>query len=144
MFRRPPKSNRTATLVPYTTLFRSVRRQMGLGGPALADFRLHGPALHAQLPRLAFAQRARRVAQPDFAFDDAARARRHPDARGAALRAVRGRRFLRGARLSLPADANLAAPPRGGLPPDPQPARGRPPARRLPAEGLRADRPRAG
>src|SRR3546814_1512220 len=26
MIRRPPRSNRTATLLPYTTLFRSIRR----------------------------------------------------------------------------------------------------------------------
>src|SRR3546814_8755932 len=29
MIRRPPRSTRTDTLVPYTTLFRSKRRQLG-------------------------------------------------------------------------------------------------------------------
>src|SRR3546814_10202507 len=32
MIRRPPRSTRTDTLFPYTTLFRSVRRQ-GIGDP---------------------------------------------------------------------------------------------------------------
>src|SRR3546814_15612899 len=31
MIRRPPRSTRTDTLFPYTTLFRSVRRRTGLG-----------------------------------------------------------------------------------------------------------------
>src|SRR3546814_1695887 len=34
MIRRPPRSTRTDTLFPYTTLFRSQRRQGGLGGIA--------------------------------------------------------------------------------------------------------------
>src|SRR3546814_9417960 len=31
MIRRPPRSTRTDTLFPYTTLFRSVRRRLGAG-----------------------------------------------------------------------------------------------------------------
>src|SRR3546814_1141858 len=42
MMRRPPRSTRTDTLFPYTTLFRAARRAMkpvifGLAGPALTD-----------------------------------------------------------------------------------------------------------
>src|SRR3546814_1605386 len=37
MIRRPPRSTRTDTLFPYTTLFRSTQRTLGpLGGPARA------------------------------------------------------------------------------------------------------------
>src|SRR3546814_11397813 len=35
MIRRPPRSTRTDTLFPYTTLFRSVRRVMGPAGAEL-------------------------------------------------------------------------------------------------------------
>src|SRR3546814_8033047 len=34
MIRRPPRSTRTDTLFPYTTLFRSVRRRTAFAGPA--------------------------------------------------------------------------------------------------------------
>src|SRR3546814_10007058 len=34
MIRRPPRSTRTGTLFPYTTLFRSVRRPAGSSAPA--------------------------------------------------------------------------------------------------------------
>src|SRR3546814_9289048 len=38
MIRRPPRSTRTDTLFPYTTLFRSMTPLfLGLGGPALTD-----------------------------------------------------------------------------------------------------------
>src|SRR3546814_18564578 len=40
MIRRPPRSTRTDTLFPYTTLFRSP-------GPAPADGQPHGPEHHA-------------------------------------------------------------------------------------------------
>src|SRR3546814_20250605 len=33
MIRRPPKSTRTDTLFPYTTLFRSILRALGVGPP---------------------------------------------------------------------------------------------------------------
>src|SRR3546814_11617333 len=33
MIRRPPRSTRTDTLFPYTTLFRSLRQSRGLSGP---------------------------------------------------------------------------------------------------------------
>src|SRR3546814_6637292 len=36
MIRRPPRSTRTDTLFPYTTLFRSIRRGRRLRSPALA------------------------------------------------------------------------------------------------------------
>src|SRR3546814_5500754 len=39
MIRRPPRSTRTATLCPYTTLFRSSR--LGPGRPVEGDVRLH-------------------------------------------------------------------------------------------------------
>src|SRR3546814_1933060 len=51
MIRRPPRSTRTDTLLPYTTLFRSARFQEGRGRTARAlrskavraPFRRHGP-----------------------------------------------------------------------------------------------------
>src|SRR3546814_7922993 len=36
MIRRPPRSTRTDTLFPYTTLFRSVLQRLGGGEPAVA------------------------------------------------------------------------------------------------------------
>src|SRR3546814_10798968 len=42
MLRRPPRSTRTDTLLPYTTLFRSVvvpQRGFHFGAPNLVDFR---------------------------------------------------------------------------------------------------------
>eukprot|EP01136_Pigoraptor_vietnamica_P034484 Opistho-1_new@98502 len=111
---------------------------MGRSRPARANLRLHGGALHAQLLRLALAQRARRIAQPDLALDDAAGPRRDPDARGAPLRAFRGSRLLRRARLSHLAIADLAAPPRLGHPSGRQLARGRRAAHRLVGDGRRA------
>src|SRR3546814_14045809 len=47
MIRRPPRSTRTATLVPYTTLFRS-RPADATGGAASAPRRRHQPARRAQ------------------------------------------------------------------------------------------------
>src|SRR3546814_11013486 len=48
MIRRPPRSTRTDTLFPYTTLFRSVRRSRRaraarVGRPAIADRRDRDP-----------------------------------------------------------------------------------------------------
>src|SRR3546814_7206730 len=51
MIRRPPRSTRTDTLFPYTTLFRSAHHPLGQQAtgerhaPALAFQRLSGPAL---------------------------------------------------------------------------------------------------
>src|SRR3546814_3329431 len=43
MIRRPPRSTRTDTLFPYTTLFRSqVRRRLGVAGAAEHAARLRG------------------------------------------------------------------------------------------------------
>src|SRR3546814_2872246 len=47
MIRRPPRSTRTDTLFPYTTLFRSPDVHAGAGGPARAVPRGH----RAPLPR---------------------------------------------------------------------------------------------
>src|SRR6056297_3757203 len=44
MMRRPPRSTRTDTLFPYTTLFRSVHARTRGSGPALVL--LHGWGLH--------------------------------------------------------------------------------------------------
>src|SRR3546814_10677322 len=41
MIRRPPRSTRTDTLFPYTTLFRSAGERLGLAIPGLAA--LHAP-----------------------------------------------------------------------------------------------------
>src|SRR3546814_2388908 len=42
MIRRPPRSTRTDTLFPYTTLFRSVERLRGLGLGGAGGRRLRG------------------------------------------------------------------------------------------------------
>src|SRR3546814_13335923 len=44
MIRRPPRSTRTDTLFPYTTLFRSARRSVGGAGNRGA----HGSTAHGQ------------------------------------------------------------------------------------------------
>src|SRR3546814_1325241 len=54
MIRRPPRSTRTDTLFPYTTLFRSLLRRMRLGAVALqpllpAADRQHPVGAHLQL-----------------------------------------------------------------------------------------------
>src|SRR3546814_12563302 len=63
MLRRPPRSTRTDTLFPYTTLFRSVadeRRRLGLEQPAVALLQpLRQPLAHDQQRR----QRQRREQQ---------------------------------------------------------------------------------
>src|SRR3546814_7974013 len=74
MIRRPPRSTRTDTLFPYTTLFRSV----GFGFEALGDlFDRHlfaetrladDPGFHLGARRVERAER-RRVEQPRFALD---------------------------------------------------------------------------
>src|SRR3546814_3472740 len=38
MIRRPPRSTRTDTLFPYTTLFRSIVRSLGLDRPGIQHF----------------------------------------------------------------------------------------------------------
>src|SRR3546814_15160451 len=52
MIRRPPRSTRTDTLFPYTTLFRSAKAGAVAGGARIAvgyDGRLSSPALEAAL-----------------------------------------------------------------------------------------------
>src|SRR3546814_5748125 len=49
MIRRPPRSTRTDTLFPYTTLFRSPARGVGAGLP---DLDLAGDSGRPQPPRL--------------------------------------------------------------------------------------------
>src|SRR3546814_19557192 len=52
MLRRPPRSTRTDTLFPYTTLFRSIGRRLKQAGIDIARFnplRLWPPALHLHL-----------------------------------------------------------------------------------------------
>src|SRR3546814_18035778 len=44
MIRRPPRSTRTDTLFPYTTLFRSDDQRREIGGPFPALEKLRGPA----------------------------------------------------------------------------------------------------
>src|SRR3546814_13799910 len=68
MIRRPPRSTRTDTLFPYTTLFRSLRRagsaqRRFVGSPLSADrSQGSGPRLRSGNPRqLAVGQRRRRV-----------------------------------------------------------------------------------
>src|SRR3546814_6442427 len=38
MIRRPPRSTRTDTLFPYTTLFRSLTRAVGIFGQVMAEY----------------------------------------------------------------------------------------------------------
>src|SRR3546814_17909082 len=52
MIRRPPRSKRTDTLFPYTTLFRSLDQSPGVEGSCAAQARSVGRA-----PRIPFAQR---------------------------------------------------------------------------------------
>src|SRR3546814_19190082 len=62
MIPRPPRSTRTATLIPYTPLFRSVHRPWLTGalGIARGDVdALHAEALHEPCPILAAGRRAR-------------------------------------------------------------------------------------
>src|SRR3546814_15843044 len=56
MIRRPPRSTRTATLFPYTTLFRSLQEVEGVHGVAFEEFLvgLHHAVRRAQQ---AFARR---------------------------------------------------------------------------------------
>src|SRR3546814_10827223 len=53
MIRRPPRSTRTDTLFPYTTLFRSGVRPRGAGAEAGAGRRLPGDGRLAGLPEVA-------------------------------------------------------------------------------------------
>src|SRR3546814_17815605 len=58
MIRRPPRSTRTDTLFPYTTLFRGVRFRLPLLELA-DDADRRGGVARAALPRLALDRRAR-------------------------------------------------------------------------------------
>src|SRR3546814_968054 len=51
MIRRPPRSTRTDTLFPYTTLFRSsIRLCIGIGTPGLQRFCICGTGMHTVEP----------------------------------------------------------------------------------------------
>src|SRR3546814_13401922 len=58
MIRRPPRSTRTDTLFPYTTLFRSLKRIPSLQGAIMETMRLY-PIAVAQM----------RTATKDFVFE---------------------------------------------------------------------------
>src|SRR3546814_17949213 len=64
MIRRPPKSTRTDTLLPYTTLFRSDRRSANREpcGPGCAHRRLDGRAYASRIERDAGRERGPRGA----------------------------------------------------------------------------------
>src|SRR3546814_16075956 len=47
MIRRPPRSTRTDTLFPYTTLFRSNKKFVSADGPICSDLRATGALLAA-------------------------------------------------------------------------------------------------
>src|SRR3546814_5261656 len=53
MIRRPPRSTRTDTLFPYTTLFRSALALLGVRGPGRAPWRAGDPerSLHGRPAR---------------------------------------------------------------------------------------------
>src|SRR3546814_7046593 len=84
MIRRPPRSTRTDTLFPYTTLFRSV------GGLAL-PFGRNAPDRHRRLAAGARSARARRVPCPS-GRSTAASAGCRADAESPAGRDTRARR----------------------------------------------------
>src|SRR3546814_1174120 len=71
MIRRPPRSTRTDTLFPYTTLFRSLRRRLLLvgdvrdvGGGCHGLYpKVEGPALRSGAARLANSQSSGRVSR---------------------------------------------------------------------------------
>src|SRR3546814_14131477 len=48
MIRRPPRSTRTDTLFPYTTLFRSDKDDQGVGDRFLVDIRIDNPGRSSQ------------------------------------------------------------------------------------------------
>src|SRR3546814_18773022 len=66
MIRRPPRSTRTDTLFPYTTLFRSIRAC----GDAVKDDRLATDRNEAARARIAQVDRAGRVDDDGVAGDD--------------------------------------------------------------------------
>src|SRR3546814_15020784 len=89
MIRRPPRSTRTDTLFPYTTLFRSLRdRKAGGGRPRLAADRLLCRRLCVR--RLLHAARGNRQSKAQEIRDRYADARRGRRRRGA--RRLGGRR----------------------------------------------------
>src|SRR3546814_20957230 len=66
MIRRPPRSTRTDTLVPYTTLFRSKRRQLGKQIELLED---HARFAAQLAHRGAATQHAKTIDDHAAAFD---------------------------------------------------------------------------
>src|SRR3546814_13594202 len=110
MIRRPPRSTRTDTLFPYTTLFRSWHRGV-LGGAVLRG--AARPVLHL---RLRLVDRAHPLGRPRP---------RHGAARGSAGRALRPQRPASVGRQRP--DGGLRAPPL--QPADPRLLRLRPPCR---------------
>src|SRR3546814_14261536 len=65
MIRRPPRSTRTDTLFPYTTLFRSASNSAGSKGSGIGGATLEGPALE-RLPVLIAADSAHQVLEVGF------------------------------------------------------------------------------
>src|SRR3546814_2883286 len=105
MIRRPPRSTRTDTLFPYTTLFRSAAAQARRMDERLLS-RPAGIGAAYGAPRRRLRRRAapdrriscdRRAARADDATADR-RARKHRDAAGAGARTRRTRRGQRGGR----------------------------------------------
>src|SRR3546814_4303495 len=85
MIRRPPRSTRTDTLFPYTTLFRSVRRWRGFARPALgrtphAAGIVHAPARSVPLRPVGDPRRARSENAGAVAHGRARRSDRGTDA----------------------------------------------------------------
>src|SRR3546814_1654313 len=70
MIRRPPRSTRTDTLFPYTTLFRSYRtpeRKPEQAEHVKAQLKGHGPARHGNLPLVLAGGRLPAAAQDQLA-----------------------------------------------------------------------------
>src|SRR3546814_16150250 len=108
MIRRPPRSTRTDTLFPYTTLFRSCRRR-GAGRGAAPDL---SSAPHAPEPRIPTLPPRRRMPRGDR---PARPWPRHAAGRGAGTGLWRGR--LRQLRRPLHRPRRARARVTGGAPP---------------------------
>src|SRR3546814_13446889 len=74
MIRRPPRSTRTDTLFPYTTLFRSVRQFGGIRVPDVHDARRHHDGLRRIQKRLGVLEVGRgRATEPEGSVSEALR-----------------------------------------------------------------------
>src|SRR3546814_20188110 len=102
MVRQPPRSTRTDTLLPYTTLFRSPERRRDARAVRRHRVPRAGRPGVAGVPRQAGGRRARQAAQPRLQVE--------PHARRLGPAVVGGRALLRPA--DRPQGAVMSRPPR--------------------------------